>query len=293
MSSQSQIQEFSFENKSRTKVFKIEKQKNKLNNKETTIEQVTKPDKISLSYINSQAARNGYKEEELICKDLNSEIIKKLFSPIVGDYDECNRITGNHKCDLQSMNKILKAQAKKFKKNQFQQLDRHWINNLIENIPELNNKLQILKDLCEYPLLPNRTHVNKTIPLKKLCISNYSQETLDNFINLLNKFKKQILNYAFLGTNLEMQPEYLFGVEYKDNKRKQIILFKIKEIIDYLEKLEFKISPKKTVILLGVEGIISLQRKGGDNGKKSSNQLQIKIILSKLINKVVNLQYKL
>lgn len=35
------------------------------------------------------------------------------------------------------------------------------------------------------------------------------------------------------------------------------------------------------------------KEKGGDAGRKSSNQLQIKIILSNLIDKVSNLEYKL
>jgi len=47
------------------------------------------------------------------------------------------------------------------------------------------------------------------------------------------------------------------------------------------------------VILLGDNNIISLQRKGGDSGRKSSNQLQIKLILSNLIDKVPILEYKL
>jgi len=248
----------------------------------------------SLSYTNSEAAKNGYKEEELVCKDLNSEPIKEALHPILGnDYNECNRITGNHKCDIQSDNKIMKGQVKKYKQGQFQQLDRHWVSELIKNVPELNDASQILKYLFEYPLLPNGTHVDKAKAIKKLCNSNYSQEILDNFLDLLNKFKKQILEFAFLGTNLEIQPEYLFGVEYEDKKRSKIVVFKIREVISYLENLKFKISPRKTAILLGDKGTISLQRKGGDSGKKSSNQLQIKIILSNLIDKVSNLEYKL
>ena len=109
--------------------------------------------------------------------------------------------------------------------------------------------------------------------------------------NILNYNKRKILNYAFLGNNTQMQPVFLFGSEYINNKRVKIVLFKIKNIIDYLETLNFTISKKKTVIILGNESILSLQRKGGDLGKKSSNQLQIKIIISKLIDKVENLEY--
>lgn len=55
--------------------------------------------------------------------------------------------------------------------------------------------------------------------------------------------------------------------------------------------MNFKISPKKTRIILGNEkykDIISLQRKGGDTGKKTSNQLQFKITISNL----KNIEYK-
>lgn len=254
-------------------------------------------DKVKLlSYTNSQTAKNGYKEEELVCKDLNNnKLLKDAFTPMLGDnYNECNRITGNHKCDIQSDNKILKGQVKKYKKGQFQQLARHWVSCLIKNIPELSEVSQILKDLFEYPLLPNGTHVDKSKHIKKLSnISNYSQETLDNLLDLLNKFKRQILQFAFYGLNLEIQPQYLFGVEYENTKRNKIVVFKIEDVIKYLEKLNFKISPRKTAILLGDNSTISLQRKGGDTGKKSSNQLQIKFILSNLIGKVYMLAYKL
>jgi hypothetical protein len=247
-----------------------------------------------LSYTNSQTAKNGYKEEELVCKDLNTSLIKEAFILMLGsNYNECNRITGNHKCDIQSDNKILRGQVKKYKKGQFQQLDRHWISNLIKNIPELNEASEILKDLFEYPLLPNGTHVDKSKIIKKLCNSNYSQEILDNLLDLLNKYTKQILEYAFYGSSLEIQPEYLFGVEYENTKRNKIVVLKIEDVIKYLEKLNFKISPKKTAILLGDNSTISLQRKGGDSGKKCSNQLQIKLILSNLIDKVPILEYKL
>ena len=267
----------------------------KLKEKEKEKEKEIEDNKVKLlSYTNSQTAKNGYKEEELLCKDLNNLLIKEAFKPMLGNnYNECNRISGNHKCDIQSDNKILRGQVKKYKKGQFQQLDRRWISSIIENIPELNEVSQILKDLCEYPLLPNGTHVDKSKNIKKLCNPNYSQEILDNLLNYFNKNKKKILELAFYGSNSEIKPEYLFGVEYENGKRNKIVLFKIEDVIKYLEKLNFKISPKKTVILLGDNGTISLQRKGGDSGRKCSNQLQFKIILSNLIDKVDILEHKL
>jgi len=268
----------------------IEKEK-KVNLKKN----VTEKTKNNLSYINSQTAKNGYKEEELVCKDLNNEHIRKELIAILGnDYDECecNSIKGK-KSDILSKNKIIKGQVKKYKKGQFQQFDRHWINNIVKYIPELKDVSQILKDLFEYPLLPNGTHVDKSKPIKKLCNSNYSQEVIENFLDILNNNITKILEYAFLGTDLEFMPEYLFGVEYVNEKRNKIIVFKITNIIKYLEKLKFKVSKNKTCIILGEQGTISLQRKGGDKGKKGSNQLQFKIILSNLIDKVSNIYFNL
>lgn len=268
----------------------IEKLKTLLKSKETELEDVKKK---QLSHTNSQTAKNGYKEEQKVCDDLLIPELQNAFSPILGnDYDECSRIGGNHKCDIGSNNKNITGQVKKYKNGQFQQLDRHWVEHFIESIPPLIEVSQILKDLCEYPLLPNDTHIDKRVPIKKLCTSNYSTETLTDLLILLNKHKRLILNYAFLGTNLEIQPDYLFGVEYINNKRDTIVLFRIKQIIDCLDKLDFKISPRKTVIILG-DGIISLQRKGGDGGKKCSNQLQIKLTVSKLIGKVEHIKYKI
>ena len=68
--------------------------------------------------------------------------------PILGnDYDKCDRIQGNHKCDIQSDNKNLSCQVKKkYKIGQFQHLDRHWVDVLTKNILELEEVSEIFKD---------------------------------------------------------------------------------------------------------------------------------------------------
>lgn len=248
----------------------------------------------SISLINSNTAKNGYKEEELVCLDLNSNIqLRQSFIEYLGnDYDECVRVNGTHKCDIQSKDNTLTGQIKKYKKGQFQQLDRHWLDDLAKHIPELNDEtISMFRGMCEIELLENGTHVDKNKPVRKLCTSNYSQTQLDNFVLTLNQYKRKILYYAFLGTNPDIVPTYLFGVEYVNDSRNKIVLMKIQDIIDYLETLDFKISKRKTVVTLGDDSILSMQRKGGDGGKKGSNQLQVKLIVSKLLDKIQNLQY--
>jgi len=251
--------------------------------------------KLVLSYKNSETAKNGYLEELLVCEDLKNDTVKNKFSSILGvDYEEWSRILGNSKCDIQTTDTKLSGQVKKFKNGVFQQLDRHWVDTLIESIPELNDVSSILKGLCEIPLLPNGTHVDKDKPVKKLCESNYPLETLDNFLMSLNTSRRRILQYAFLGTVVEIdRPKYLFGVEYTDKKERiRIVLFKVEDIIRYLDKLDFKITKGKSVITLGDDNVLSIQRKGGDGGKKSSNQLQFKIVISKIMKHVDHLQHE-
>ena len=282
---------------------KREKAETDLKDKNRELEELRKKleelNKIKLSQTNSNTAKNGYKEEDLVCKDLNeNEELRILVGTLERggplsrkNYNTCCRISGYSKIDIKSENNIIKAQIKKYKKGQFQQLDRHSVDDMIKDIPEFKSIVSILKDLCEYPLLPNKTHIDKSKSIKKLCTTNYSKKTIETTIETLNKYKTKILNYAFLGTNIELRPEYLIGVEYEKSKRNKIVFLKIKDILTYLETLQFKISKGKTVIKLGEDSVISLQRKGGDRGKKSSNQLQIKIIVSKLLDNVKHLEY--
>jgi hypothetical protein len=263
---------------------------------QTTKKELVGAKRALLSYINSDTAIAGRKEETLVCDDMKNPLIQQQFHDMLGD-DSCNdnwiTLDNNCKSDIRTEITKLHCQVKKFKPNQFQQLDRHWITDVIKSIPELHSTLPIFRDILERPLLPNTTHVDKTQSLKKLCTENYSNHVLDVFLNVLNQNRRRILEFAFLGTNKEVQPVFLFAVQYNNTKREKIVLFAIMDIINFLDTLEFQISPRKTGIILGSQGILSLQRKGGDGGKKTSNHLQFKIIISKLLVHVPNTQFLL
>jgi len=240
--------------------------------------------KLKLSCTNSKTAKGGYNEEILVCNDLNNKLLPKAFFDILGN-DTFEQGPPRTKTDILS-NEIT-CQIKKFKKDRFQQLDRHWIEHVILNIPRLEGAFQMLKNTIEIPLLPNLSHVDKTKPIQKLCTSNYSKTELDDFVTLFNQNKRAILEYAFYGIDIKTRPEFCIGVEYEKDTRKKIVLLKIVEMIKYLETLDFRISQMKTCLSLGKDKPpITIQRKGGEKGVKSSNQLQIKITLSRIVEKV-------
>ena len=230
----------------------------------------------------SLTAKNGYKEEENVCEDLNTDMKLRfsMVSLLGHNYDTVQKIDGTSKVDVMSNDCSLKAQVKKYKKSQFGQLDRHWVSDFIKIHPTLCEIENMLTGLCEIPLLDNGTHVDKTKSRIPLSIENYSNEQLDNFICVLNANKMDILKYAFYGGDPSRMPNYVIGVEYIGTKRNKIIVYRIDDIINYLVNFNFEITKRKTVVSLA--NCISFQRKGGDSGKKGSNQLQIKFTISSL-----------
>ena len=174
----------------------------------------------------------------------------------------------------------INIQVKKHKINQFGQIDRHYLSYFFEKIPELMIHKNKLEGMCQLPILDNGL-CDKTKNIIKLTTKNYQQQELDNFIEDLNKFKSKIIDYAFLGYDEKNKPDILLGVEYdKENNRNKIIFYKMESVIKYLNTQEFKIRKSGTVIQLG--DTFTMQRKGGDNGKKTANHLQFKLIFSKL-----------
>ena len=233
----------------------------------------------------SDTAKNGYKEEVLVANDLNTinTLLYGLKSdshkPIGGPF---KKIKGNSKTDV--TDNYHNCQVKKYKKKQFGQVDRHDLPYFVKKIPFNNDEINIiiphLQGMIQYPLQSCQKLCDKTLPLKLLTTSNYEQSQLDMIVNILNKYKLEILEYAFYGYDKETQPIYLIGVEYDNKIRKKITILKMIDVINYLSKYDFVIHKKGSVI--GLNNTFTLQRKGGDSGNKSGNDLQIKLVFSRL-----------
>lgn len=148
-------------------------------------------------------------------------------------------------------------QVKKSKKGQFQQVSRGTVDNLINDLPELEPIKDLLKERCEE---------------KK----EFKPELLDT----LNKNKRQIIEHALLGHG--EKPDILCVTEWgkRNNKREKISFYEMGDVIESLMQYDFKIRNSKTVIELGPS--FTFQRKGGDGGRQSANDIQFKIVPSLL-----------
>ena len=226
----------------------------------------------------SNIAKGGFNEEQFLCDN------HRKFIPFLNNKDidsKFSRTKDNSKTDICDENNSNRCQVKKFKDKQKQQVDRHDVDDFESKI-KLGDCIKFLKGLCEIPLKEDGIYVDKSKGRINLSTKNYKEEELVKLIDILNKKKIDIINFALLGNNINKKPTYLIGSRWVNKKRNNLVIFKYDDIISSLSKFNFKIKPSKTVIELGESGF-TLQRKGGDNGKKSSNQLQINIIISKLI----------
>jgi hypothetical protein len=148
-------------------------------------------------------------------------------------------------------------QVKKSKKGQFQQVSRGTVDNFINDLPELEPIKDLLKERCED---------------KK----EFKPELLES----LNSHKRKIIEHALLGHG--ERPDILCVTEWgkNNNKREKMTFFMMDEVIESLMQYDFKLRKSKTVIELGPS--FTFQRKGGDGGRQSANDIQFKIVPSLL-----------
>ena len=148
-------------------------------------------------------------------------------------------------------------QVKKSKKGQFQQVSRGTVDNLISDLPELESIKDLLKERCEYK-------------------NEFKPELLES----LNSHKRKIIEHALLGHG--EKPDILCVTEWgkRNNKREKITFFMMDDVIESLMQYDFKLRKSKTVIELGPS--FTFQRKGGDSGRQSANDIQFKIVPSLL-----------
>ena len=243
----------------------------------------------------SSIAKSGYNEEELICIDLNenkNDICGNLKKLNVFNIDTFKVLKGNSKVDVS--NGVINFQVKKYTQDKPPgQLDRHWTSDVVKVIKKLEPIKSTLLGLCELPLCEDdKNKCDKNKQVIKLCNSNYTEDHLSLFIKTLNENKKDLLNYVFFGTDKTTRPDFIIGVQYINGERANITIYNISDVIGILMEEDFEIRKSKTVFGLGK--CLSFQRKGGDNGAKSANQLQCKFSFqtfrksfdSKIANKV-------
>ena len=221
----------------------------------------------------SSTAKNGLQEEQNIVDLLNGSLsmrhdIATLLQGPIDTHNVSNATlekNGKIKSDFHVCG--VGSSHKKTKEKQFQQVARHNVSLVVEDIPALAQIGDMLKAMCEK---------DADGQLKKLNLQNFRQDQLDNLTTLLETNKRAIFERFLQGKDV-IKPQ-LLSVSVFDaaNTRKQLFFVKMVDAIEFFMSGKVSIRPKGTVIDFG--NGFTFQRKGGDGGKPSANQCQFKIV---------------
>ena len=233
--------------------------------------------------VGSTTAKNGYLEEDWIISQFAGASAPSPFeSSFMSWYglpisnESATHVYGHKKCDFRYG--PLGFQWKRTKQGQFGQIARHEVNRMLKAIPALEPLCDLFHTMCVFPLEGNRVVQPVIRPL--LTPEFVHQTKLDEFITLLTTHKRTLLEYALLGTNPNMKPD-LFGITiYEQGKRHSIQVWRTSVLLDYLAQYSVRIRASGTVVEIGKA--FTFQRKGGDSGATSSNQLQFKLVSTKI-----------
>ena len=157
-------------------------------------------------------------------------------------------------------------------KSGFNQIDKRWVNSYVKlwNIPE--NIAYLLKLFCGEVK-------SEIINKDRLFITDFSSKEQKEFLSFFDENKILIVNDILKGRG-KFAAEWIL-VAQKINCNARWILKSMNEAINYyFADGKVKISPRGSLKI----GKITMQRKGGDNGRKTANMLQFKIDPSELFD---------
>lgn len=239
---------------------------------------------MNLIQIGSQTAKNGFKnEDDIIIKFKSWEIDKdsQLWLTLMGyklneiEYVEAIKIY-KEKTDVQvqvtvKLKKAIDVQNLQVKlvseKNGFNQIDKRWVDkySLKWNLPK-----KIISILKRYTGEEPPTIINPK-DKRRMFANEFKESEQKLLLNWLNKNKIQIVSDILKGEG-KFAAEWML-VAQKISKNARWVLKPMNFCMNYYGNGEIEITKRGSIKI----GRITMQRKGGDRGRKTANMLQFKI----------------
>ena len=231
----------------------------------------------------SQTAKNGFNNEEIICKKFNnwsndSEAQKWL--TIIGyklneiEKVKAERIHG-YKTDINiqvqiKLKSALDTENLQVKlvsnKKGFNQVDKRWLSHYRDmwNIPE---EIFILLQYYTGELKPYK----KTRDSRRMFLNEFDTAEQKLLLSWFERNKTLILTDIIKGRG-KFSAEWILVVQKIKNNAKWTLV-NINEALQHYSTGGVKISPRGSLYI----GRVTVQRKGGDNGRNTANMLQFKL----------------
>ena len=238
----------------------------------------------NLVELGSKTAKNGFKNEQDICdtfinweNDVEAQAWLKIMNYDLKEIEYVNAVVlHGYKADVNvqvqvKLKTALDTENIQVKlvsnKKGFNQVDKRWLKSYSElwNIPE---KVYIALQHFTGELKPYKTGTRDP---RRMFLDEMSLEDKDLIINWFTSNKTLVLSDIIKGRG-QFSAEWIL-VAQKVNNDARWVLKNINEALQHYSDGDVTITPRGSIKI----GKVTVQRKGGDNGRDTANMLQFKL----------------
>lgn len=238
----------------------------------------------NLIELGSQTAKNGFKNEQDVCEKFinweHDEEAKKWLKIMNYNLDEIDYVKAvvlhGYKADVnvQVQIKLKKAidteniQVKLVSnKKGFNQVDKRWLSHYNEMWKFPNNVLIALQHFTG-ELVP---YVDNPRDFRRMFLDEMSNEDRNAILDWFTYNKTLALSDIIKGRG-QFSAEWILVAQKVDNNARWV-LKNINEALQHYSSGDVNMTPRGSIQI----GKVTIQRKGGDNGRDTANMLQFKL----------------
>ncbi len=242
----------------------------------------------NLVKIGSETAKNGFKNEDYVIEkfnnwqdDINAQewLISMNYKLADIQNVKASKIKGSFKADVQVQIKI-EIQLKELidvqnlqvklvsQKSGFNQIDKRWVDKYAELWEMPQNISRILK-LYTGEIEP---YISKPKTYNRMLINEFNAKEQNELIEFIRNNKSLIVSDILKGRG-QFSAEWMLVILKATNKEVKWALKPMNFCLNLFGNDDVVISKKGNIRI----GKITMQRKGGDGGRKSAQMLQFKI----------------
>ncbi len=255
-------------------------------------------DKEILIHRGSQTAKNGFKNEDFTIAEFNNWQNSE-FAPLwlkAMDYDltdiesvRATKVKGSFKADIQveikieiklkSLTDIQNLQVKLVSNPKgFNQIDKRWL----KKYNELWNIPNDVYELLQYFTGEKSPKIDHPRDARRMFADEFSKDEQQLLLTFFHDNKTLIVNDILKGRGKFSAEWMLVILKLKDTDMINWALEPINKILNHFGNGEISITQRGSFKI----GNITIQRKGGDNGRKTANMLQFKINPAELVQNI-------
>ncbi|EIK2208494.1 TPA: type II restriction endonuclease [Campylobacter jejuni] len=247
--------------------------------------------------LGSNTAKNGFKNENFVVNTFNNwqndtlaQSWLKAMNYNINDIQnvKAQKIKGSFKADvqvvilvqikLQNLQDVQNIQVKLVSNPQgFNQVDKRWL----KNYNELWNFPSELLEILQYFTGEKSPKIKNPKDKRRMFLTEFTKEEQEQVINFFIKNQVLVVNDILKGRG-QFASEWFLVILKIEKQDLKWLLKPINEVINFYSG-EVLITDRGSLKI----GKITMQRKGGDNGRISANMLQFKINPCELFTEII------